>query len=75
MTQVLLYSAVLIVSIVPVVRTLRPPLDIRSRPPLSLPPEESQHRVRDSARESLYYCGLQARIAPFVLAMEGRDSS
>ena len=59
------------------VMTLRPAVDIRSRPPLSLPHQVTQQPVQG---ESLYYCGLQARIAPFVLAkqrrvVEGRHSS
>ena len=60
-------------------------MDIRSRPRLSLPPNDTQNpdqdrgHTRAAAKEdSLYYCGLQARIAPFVLAkqrdvVEGRN--
>jgi len=51
------------------VMTLRPAVDIRSRPPLSLPHQVTQQPVQG---ESLYYCGLQARIAPFVLAKHRR---
>ena len=70
--------------------TLRPALDIRSRPRLSLPPEHSQDTVQQNGAqdctrvtaaakglkqpESLYYCGLQARIAPFVLTAKQRTS-
>ena len=46
------------------VMTLRPPGDSRTRPRLPLPPAAS----KESRRDSLYYCGLQARIPAFVLA-------
>ena len=62
-------------------------MDIRCRPRLSLPPDNGQDQDQDRGHtqvvakaESLYYCGLQARIAPFVLAkqrdvVEGRNCS
>jgi len=58
------------------VMTLRPAMDIRSRPRLSLPLDVSQPPVKGCGHlpvpkgDSLYYCGLQARIAPFVLAKQ-----
>ena len=60
-------------------------MDIRCRPRLSLPPDNSKELDQDRGHtqvaakaDSLYYCGLQARIAPFVLAkqrdvVEGRN--
>ena len=60
-------------------------MDIRCRPRLSLPPDNSKDLDQDHGHtrvgakaDSLYYCGLQARIAPFVLAkqrdlVEGRN--
>ena len=60
-------------------------MGIRCRPTLSLPPRDSQdpdqndgHTKAVAKEDSLYYCGLHARIAPFVLAkqrdvVEGRN--
>ena len=62
-------------------------MDIRCRPRLCLPPNDSKDLDQDRSHnqaagkaDSLYYCGLQARIAPFVLAkqrdvVEGRNCS
>ena len=70
-----------------IVMTLRPAMEIRCRPRLSIPFEDSKDKDQDrnntretSKADSLYYCGLQARIAPFVLAkqrdvIEGRGCS
>ena len=60
--------------------TLRgcPAGDLKTRPRLSLPYEEVKRLERSEARsergqESLYYCGVQARISQFVLSEANRN--